>query len=48
MNEKPEGKKVKKDFFSRMFEKLDKKIEAKAKETKCCGGDKGKGKSCCS
>lgn len=49
MTEKAGEKKEKKGFFSRMFEKLDKKIEEKAKESKCCSGsDKSKGKSCCS
>ncbi len=49
MKERSEEKKTKKGFFSRMFDKLDKKMEEKAKESKCCGGsDKSKGKSCCS
>ena len=49
MIEKAGGKKEKKGFFFRMFEKLDKLIEEKAKEGTCCSGsDKSKGKSCCS
>ena len=49
MKERSEEKKVKKGFFSRMFDKLDKKMEEKAKEGKCCSGSgDGKGKSCCS
>ena len=43
-----EGKKAKKGFFSGMFEKLDKKMEEKAKTQPCCKpSDKG-GSSCCS
>ncbi|MDP2830716.1 MAG: hypothetical protein Q8O02_00505 [Candidatus Omnitrophota bacterium] len=42
-------KKAKRGFFARMIDKLDKKMEEKARESKCCGGsDKSKGKSCCS
>ncbi|MDP3042714.1 MAG: hypothetical protein Q8N62_08360 [Candidatus Omnitrophota bacterium] len=41
--------KVKRGFFARMIEKLDKKMEEKAREGKCCGGsDKKERKSCCS
>jgi len=49
MVDKPEEKKTKKGFFSRMFEKLDKKMEEKAKSKSCCckPSDKG-GNSCCS
>lgn len=36
----------KKGFFGRMFEKLDKKMEDKAKKSPCCGGG-DKGSSCC-
>lgn len=36
----------KKKFFARLIEKLDKKMEEKAKEKPCCS--KEKGKSCCS
>jgi len=44
-----EKKKAKKGFFCRMFEKLDKKMEEKAKSGPCCSkpSDKG-GSSCCS
>ena len=39
----------KKSFFGRLFDKLDKKLEEKAKSQPCCSkpSDKG-GKSCCS
>jgi len=42
-----EGKK--KSFFARLFDKLDKKMEEKAKSSPCCckPSDKGDG-SCCS
>ncbi|MDI6606073.1 MAG: hypothetical protein QME65_02895 [Candidatus Omnitrophota bacterium] len=47
-NEKKEVKK--KGFFARIFDKLDKKIEAKAKEGKscCCGPADNNKNSCCS
>ena len=50
MENNPEGKRVKKGFFVRWFEKLDKKIEAKAKAGSCCckNDDQGEKKSCCS
>ncbi|NQT28100.1 MAG: hypothetical protein HQ570_00705 [Candidatus Omnitrophica bacterium] len=39
----------KKSFFGRLIEKLDKKIEEKAKTKPCCDSkNKNKGKSCCS
>ena len=49
MKDKAEEKKTKKGFFSRMFEKLDKKMEEKSKSGSCCRkpSDKG-GSSCCS
>lgn len=47
MAEKAGDKKEKKGFFSRMIDKLDKKMEEKARESKCCSGS-SKGKSCCS
>jgi hypothetical protein len=40
----------KKGFFARLFESLDKKMEAKAKDSCCCCGPKpkdGKKSSCC-
>ena len=39
----------KKGFIGRIVEKLDKKIEQKAKSSCCCSGGKGKdkGSSCC-
>lgn len=46
--EKNTGKE-KKGFFSRLVEKLDRKLEDKAKKSSCCGSesDKNKGSSCC-
>lgn len=39
----------KKGFFSKLIEKLDKKLEAKSKQSGCCCGPKNdKGDSCCS
>ena len=39
----------KKSFLGKLIEKLDKKMEQKAKEKPCCDKKtKGKGKSCCS
>ena len=42
-----------KGFFVKLFEKLDKKLEAKSKQSGCCCGPKKDGKdsdrdSCCS
>jgi len=38
----------KKGFFARLMEKLDKKMEQKAKDTPCCGrSDDNQGSSCC-
>lgn len=51
MDQKPGIKKVNKvkDFFSRIFANIDKKIEEKAKKTSCCCcNDKKEDKSCCS
>ena len=50
MDRKSEEKKEikSKGFFGRFFESLDKKLEEKAKQSKCCcnsGNDKDK--SCC-
>ena len=39
----------KKGFFGRLIEKLDKKMEEKAKTRSCCGNkSKDKDKPCCS
>lgn len=39
----------KKGFIGKLIEKLDKKMEGKAKAKPCCDSkDKSKGKSCCS
>ncbi len=48
-NEK-QGEKVnkKKNFFVKIMDKLDKKLEEQAKGAGCCNdSNKGKGKSCC-
>ena len=38
-----------KKFFSRWFQKLDKKMEEKAKSSGCCcDNTKSEGRSCCS
>ena len=36
MEAKPEEKKLKKGFFSKLFEKLDKLLQEKAKSNSCC------------
>lgn len=49
--QKAEGRKISKakQLFSRLFEKLDKKMEEKAKSQPCCCKPAGKEKdSCCS
>lgn len=48
MEEKAQVNKPKKGFFGRLLDKLDKKLEEKAKS--CCCNSKGKqgGGSCCS
>lgn len=43
-----EGKNGKKGFFSKMFEKIDKKMEEKAKSGTCCKPSGKGGNSCCS
>jgi len=49
MEGKQEERKSKKGFFSRMFDKLDKKMEEKAKSSPCCCKPTDKGnKTCCS
>lgn len=50
MEGKPEEKKSKKGFFTRLLDKLDKKIEEKAKSSSCCckGNDNEGKNSCCS
>jgi len=49
MEGKPEEKKSKKGFFSRMFDKLDKLMEEKSKSSSCCCKPSDKeNKSCCS
>ena len=47
MENKSEVKK-KKGFFSRLIEKLDQKMEEKAKAASCCCKSNKKDKSCCS
>lgn len=46
MKEKIAGKKKKKGLFSGLLEKLDKKMEERARKIECCSGS-DKGKSCC-
>jgi len=50
MEDKPEEKKLKKGFFVRLLDKIDKKMEEKAKSSSCCckSNDKEGKKSCCS
>ena len=48
MEEKQKEMRSKKGFFTRLFEKIDKKMEEKAKSGCCCNSnDKGDKKSCC-
>jgi hypothetical protein len=48
MNTPNNKEEKKKGFFARLVEKLDKKLEAKAKKTgSCCGSEKDNGNSCC-
>jgi len=37
----------KKSFLAKLVEKLDKKMEEKAKTKPCCAKDKPRSKSCC-
>lgn len=47
-NEKQGKKENRKGFFSRIIDKLDKRLAEKAKRSSCCNSsDKDKGKSCC-
>ncbi len=49
MKDRTDVKKIKKGFFPRMFDKLDKKMEEKAKSQPCCNQQNNSGKnSCCS
>jgi hypothetical protein len=49
MKNKDDQKQAKKGFFARIIDKLDKKMQEKAKSASCCSGQKNKGKnSCCS
>jgi hypothetical protein len=42
-------KEVKKGFWARLIDKLDKKMQEKAKAESCCGGaGKAEKRSCCS
>ena len=48
MENKTPKEEKKKGFFAKLFEKLDKKLEDKAKKTGCCCGPKKEsGDSCC-
>lgn len=46
VNTKRENKK--KGFFARLIEKVDRKIEEKARKSPCSCGPKGGNNSCCS
>jgi len=48
-NQVKAGEVEKKGWFAKWFEKLDKKMEAKARKGCCCGSkeDPKKGSSCC-
>ncbi len=49
MKDAADRKKAEKGFFVRMIDKLDKKIQEKAKsQSCCCSQDKPDKKSCCS
>lgn len=49
MEGKPVEKKSIKGFFSRLFDKLDRKMEEKSKSSSCCCKSSDKAdKSCCS
>jgi hypothetical protein len=49
MGKKTDGKKNNKikQFFSKLVDKVDKKMEEKAKSQKCCCGDDSGKDSCC-
>jgi len=48
MENKSAEKKIKKGFLARLLERIDKKMEEKAKAGSCCRGNNGEKKSCCS
>jgi hypothetical protein len=49
MKKKDDQKQAKKGFFARIIDKLDKKMQEKAKSASGCSGQGNKGKnSCCS
>lgn len=48
MRDLADSEKVRKGFFARMIDKLDKKMQEKARIKSCCGDDKSDKKSCCS
>jgi len=49
MKDKDGRKQAKKGFFAKIIDKLDKKMQEKAKSGPCCSGRNNKGKnSCCS
>ena len=37
----------KKSFIAKLLDRLDKKMQEKAKNTSCCSSDKSKGGKCC-
>ena len=49
MKARVDQEKRRKGFFARMIDKMDKKMQEKAKAKSCCGGEDNPGKkSCCS
>ena len=49
MNNQADRKKIKRGFFARIIDKLDKKMQEKAKSRSCCSREvKASKKSCCS
>jgi hypothetical protein len=49
MTQDPSPKQVekKKGFLAKLIDRLDKKLEDKAKKSNCCSSGKSKGGSCC-
>ena len=48
MENKSVEKKIKKGFWARLLESIDKKMLQEAKAGSCCQGKQGEKKSCCS
>ena len=48
MQRKNDQPQLKKGFFAKIIDKLDKKMQEKSKSASCCSGQSNKGKnSCC-